>query len=210
MSGSDGSGVETRRHRVPAWAALVLAVVAAAGSAQGPQPVPERKDASTPAAAVERTEIKAPPGEPLAPLSWLEGCWRANVGTREFDERWMAPRDNAMTGSSQTQIEGKTLSHEDLRLDARPEGVFYAITPSGRKEMTFRLVEQTLDRSDGRSDEIFVFADPANDFPQKITYRRASQGWLYAMIEGKVEGQDRQVTYPMRRVDCESGEFIRH
>ena len=33
--------------------------------------------------------------------------------------------------------------------------------------------------------------------------------WLYATIEGKLKGEERKVVYPMRRVDCESGEFIR-
>jgi hypothetical protein len=28
-------------------------------------------------------------------------------------------------------------------------------------------------------------------------------------VEGKSKGVDRQVTYPMRRIGCESGEFIR-
>jgi len=51
--------------------------------------------------------------------------------------------------------------------------------------------------------------NPAAGFPAKITYRRGSEGWLYAAVEGKIDGADRQVTYPMRRIDCESGEFIR-
>ena len=42
-----------------------------------------------------------------------------------------------------------------------------------------------------------------------IVYRRGSEGWLYASVEGKLRGEDRTVTYPMRRVGCESGEFIR-
>jgi len=58
-------------------------------------------------------------------------------------------------------------------------------------------------------DSIFTFTNPANDFPQRITYRRGSEGWLYATIDGKVKGEDRKVIYPMRRVGCESGEFIR-
>ncbi len=55
----------------------------------------------------------------------------------------------------------------------------------------------------------FVFVNPALDFPQKITYRRATQGWLYATVDGKVGGADKEVTYPMRRIDCESGEVDR-
>ena len=49
----------------------------------------------------------------------------------------------------------------------------------------------------------------AGSVPQRIVYRRGSEGWLYATIDGKVKGEDRQVIYPMRRIDCETGEFIR-
>ena len=80
--------------------------------------------------------------------------------------------------------------------------------PSGKAEAAFRLQEQTVDKAGGRNDMIFTFANPRPEFPQRIVYRRASEGWLYATVEGKVGGADRQVTYPMRRVDCESGEFI--
>jgi hypothetical protein len=55
----------------------------------------------------------------------------------------------------------------------------------------------------------YVFENPAHDFPQRIIYRRGSEGWLYATIEGKLKGEDRKVVYPYRRIDCESGEFIR-
>ena len=34
--------------------------------------------------------------------------------------------------------------------------------------------------------------------------------WLYAAVEGKVNGEDKQVIYPMRRVDCQSGALIRN
>lgn len=144
----------------------------------------------------------------LTPLAWLEGCWRGTVGSREFREHWMAPRGGMMLGVSQTVADGRTQGYEYLRLDARADGVHYVAVPSGQKEAAFRLTEQSVDRTHDRNDEIFVFGNPEHDFPQKITYRRASQGWVYAVVEGKVGGADRQLTYPMRRVDCESGEFI--
>jgi len=180
----------------------------ASAQAAAPQPTPPQP---TPQAAPpsERSEIKAPEGDPLAPLAWLEGCWRGTAGPREFHEHWLPLRGSVMVGASQTAVQNKTTVYEFLRLEARPDGVYYVVRPSGKDEFAFRLTEATLDRSEGRSDESFVFALPAHDFPQKITYRRASQGWLYATLDGKVDGQDRQIVYPLRRVGCESGEFIR-
>ena len=59
-----------------------------------------------------------------------------------------------------------------------------------------------------REDEVFVFVNPTLEFPQKISYRRATEGWLYASLDGKVKGVERQVIYPMRRINCESGEML--
>ena len=190
---------------MPAFALLV----AVGASAQGPAPPPGPGPAVEKAGAAQ-PDAKAPAleGNPLAPLAWLEGCWRASLAGREFDEHWLPLRSSVMVGASQTAAQGKSQTYEYLRLEARPDGVYYVIEPSGQSAEAFKLVEQTTDHAGGRNDEVFVFADPARTFPQKITYRRASQGWLYALIEGKVNGQDRQMTYPLRRVGCESGEFL--
>jgi hypothetical protein len=179
-------------------ALLAAALVCATVSAQSP---------ATPAA--KPTEERAPDAGPLAPLAWLEGCWGGSVSQRDYREQWMPLRGNLLIGTSQTVSDGKTREFEYLRIEARGDAVYYVAAPSGKKEEAFRLAEQTVDRKDGRNDEIFVFVNPDLEFPQKITYRRASEGWLYAVVEGKVSGADRQVTYPMRRIDCESGEFIR-
>ena len=145
----------------------------------------------------------------LEPLAWLEGCWRGDVSQREYREHWMPLRGGMLIGVSQTVVQGKVQGYEYLRLESRPDGVYYVATPSGKEETGFRLQEQTVDKTDGRNDTIFTFANPQPEFPQRIVYRRASEGWLYATVEGKVGGADRQITYPMRRIDCESGEFIR-
>jgi hypothetical protein len=160
---------------------------------------------TTPAAA----EPKAQDGAALVPLAWLEGCWRGTAGPREFREHWMPLRGNILIGTSHMVVNGKTDGYEYLRIEPRPDGVYYVAAPAGKNETAYRLTEQTVDRTAGREDEIFTFTNPALDFPQRIVYRRASEGWLYAAVEGKVGGADRQVIYPLRRVDCESGEFIR-
>lgn len=178
-------------------AIIVLALGAAC--AQAP-PAPEAKPG----------EPGTPEGGALAPLAWLEGCWRGTVNQRDYREHWMPLRGNLLIGVSQTVAQNKTTGFEYMRLEARLDGVYFVALPSGKKaEEAFRLAEQTVDRTAERNDQLFVFVNPALEFPQKITYRRASDGWLYADVEGKAGGADRKVVYPMRRIDCESGEFIR-
>lgn len=176
---------------------FVVAALAATSAVAQTAPVP-------PAA-----ESTAQEGAALAPLAWLEGCWKGTAGPREFREHWLPLRGNMLIGVSHMVVNGKTDGHEYLRMEPRADGVHYVVAPAGKNETAYRLTGQTVDRADGRDDAIFTFASSGPEFPQRIVYRRASEGWLYATVEGKVAGADRQVTYPMRRIDCESGELIR-
>ncbi len=166
--------------------------------------VPSAPAAPTAPASAPTPPPPVKPPSPLDPFAWLHGCWDGKVNQRDFREEWLPLRGDMMVGVSQTVLEAKTIDFEYLRLEARPEGVFYVAVPSGTKETSFRFVGKTVD--DGR--DIFGFENTANEFQQRIIYRRGTEGWLYATVEGKVNGQPRSVMYPMRRVDCISGALI--
>jgi hypothetical protein len=184
-------------------AAPVSPPAASAGQA-GAAPVATSPTASSPAAGAASAPVAVAEG-PLAPLAWLAGCWRGSVNQREFREHWMPLRGNLMLGTSHTVNGAVTQDWEFLRLEVRADGIDYIASPPGQKETAFRYAGETKDDDDS----IFTFANPQQDFPQRIVYRRGTEGWLYAHAEGRVGGAERKVIYPMRRVDCESGEFIR-
>jgi uncharacterized protein DUF6265 len=138
-------------------------------------------------------------------LGWLEGCWRGAVNQREFREHWLPLKGGIIVGAGHTVMQDKTQDFEYMRVEARPDGVYYVVVPSGKPESSFKL---TAAVDDGDGDE-FTFTNGVDEFPQRIVYRRGSEGWLYASVEGKLNGEDRRVTYPMRRIVCESGELIR-
>jgi len=191
--GAEMTPATTARALTMTLLGLVLCACAAV-----PTPPPARAEAKpVPAGTAEAAG-------PLAQLAWLEGCWRGSVNKREFREHWLPLRGDLMVGISHTVMDGKTLDYEYLRLERRADGVHYVAVPSGQKETAFKLTEVTT--PDG--DEVFTFTNPAHDFPQRISYRRNTQGWLYATVDGKVAGADRQVIYPMRRIGCETGELI--
>jgi len=147
----------------------------------------------------------APKASPLEPLAWLAGCWEGKVNQRDFREEWLPLRGEVMVGASQTAMQGKTLSYEFLRLEPRADGVFYVPIPSGRKEGAFKLASR---KTDGE-DEIFTFENVSDEFPQRIVYRRGTAGQLFATVAGKINGENKEVIYPMRRVDCQTGEIVR-
>jgi hypothetical protein len=168
-------------------AALALLLSAVVAGAQTPVP----------------PSAPAPGGrEALASLAWLEGCWKGAVTHHEFTERWSAPSGDAMRGTSRMVVDGVSRGDDALRLEARPSGLFYLIAPAGRSEESFRFVGHRVETVDGRSDEIFTFENPAQSFPQRISYRHTAGGALYAEVAGKINGADRTVIYPMRKVEC--------
>jgi len=189
-------------------AAALLAGILDRASAQAPATPPAVPPAGVPTAADKPADKGAdnPASGPLAPLAWMRGCWEGKVNQRDFREEWLPPSGDMMVGVSQTTLRDKTVDFEYLRLEQRPEGVFYVAAPSGKNEAAFRLAGQTT----AGGDEVFTFVNamPGVEYPQRIIYRHASEGWLYATVEGKIKGVDKQVIFPMRRVDCQTGAVV--
>jgi hypothetical protein len=184
-----------------ACVALALSVLATHGLAQTQ---PQSSTAPT-GAAPQPASAPTGAGSPaLQPLAWLAGCWEGKVNQREFREEWLPLKGDVMVGASQTAMQGKTQTYEYLRLEPRADGVYYVPLPSGHKEGAFKLAGKTVDGED----EIFTFESASDEFPQRIIYRHAARGWLYAHVGGKVNGEAKEVIYPMQRVDCQTGEFL--
>ena len=181
--------------------ALCAAVRAQQPAVPGPAPAPP------PAAPAEAATSAAAPetSGPLAPLAWLEGCWQGNVNQREFREQWLPLRGGLLIGAGQSVLHGKMQDYQYMRVEPKSDGVYFAQFSGDRRETSFRLAgTQTADK-----DTIFTFVNTAADaFPARLVYRRGSEGWLYETIEGTLNGGERRVIYPLRRVDCETGEFI--
>lgn len=176
---------------------LLLAVLVAATSVCAQVPA----DAPPPPPA-ESTDVNS-----VASMGWLYGCWGGLVNKRSFREQWMPLRGDTMIGMSSTVNEDKMQDYEYLRIEAQADGVYYVALPSGQPPDKFKLVSINIDPREGAT--FYIFENPQHDFPQRVIYRRATEGWLYATVEGKLNGQDKRVTYPMRRIDCETGDFIR-
>jgi len=198
------------RHGRPATRAAIVVwslcsiLMAASLKAQAPSPVPTPAQPAVPPA-TESAKAIAPPLE-LTSLGWLDGCWRGEVSQYEFREHWLPLRGGLMVGAGHIVSQGKTQDYGYLRLEPRPDGVYYVSISSAKKESSFKLTDTAIDDKD----TIFTFTNPGDEFPQRIVYRRGIDGWLYASVEGKVKGEEKKVIYPMRRVDCQSGDLIRN
>jgi hypothetical protein len=135
-------------------------------------------------------------------LRWLRGCWEGKVARREFSEQWQSARGGMMLGSSQMVVGQRTQDYTYMRIESRPDGLYYVAIPSGKKEIAFKLTGV----EDDKGVKVFTFSSPQDEFPQRIVYRHNEQGsLLFAQVAGKLDGKDKEVTYPMHRVDCVTG-----
>jgi hypothetical protein len=179
-------------------AVLLLPLLLCGGGARAQSPAAaEVKPVAT------ATAVTAEPVS-LTSLAWLAGCWQGSVNLREFREQWSPLRGGLMVGVSHTVIADKTQDFEFLRLETRPDGIYYVAVSGGKDESVFKLKGRTTDGED----QIYTFANRVDEFPQTLIYRLGAKGWLYAHVEGTVSGAEQKVIYPMARINCETGAVI--
>ena len=108
---------------------------------------------------------QAAPPSGVADLAWMTGSWATTANARWTDESWSVPRAGVMLGYSRSGRGESLREFEFLRIQAGEDGVpVYFAQPGGRPPVPFRLT--------WRDSASATFENPANDFPQRIRYRR--------------------------------------
>lgn len=96
-----------------------------------------------------------------------------------------------MMGINRTVRQSRTVAFEYMRIEKRPDGIYYLASPNGRYPPTpFKLIEV--------SDNKVVFENPEHDYPQRVIYRRKGD-MLYGRIEGQQAGQSSSAQWHWRR-----------
>jgi hypothetical protein len=132
----------------------------------------------------------------LLQLNWMTGCWAPAGADPGSVEQWSSPAGGTMFGFNRTVRQGKTVAFEYLRIVDEGDNVIVLIaSPSGQETAQFRMREQT--------EREIVFENPLHDFPQRISYRLDDGGNLLGRIEGKIDGAERIVNFPMLKISCD-------
>jgi hypothetical protein len=111
----------------------------------------------------------------LEELKFLTGSWKGEAGKASIEERWTDAAGGMMLGVSRTIVSGKTVAFEFLRIEARPEGIFYVAQPNGRPPTDFKMTKASSDEA--------VFENPQHDHPKVIRYFREKEA-LVAEVQG--------------------------
>ncbi len=142
--------------------------------------------------------VAALPGA-IDDLAWLSGCWMSSNQEPGSAEHWMLPAGGTMIGMNRTVRGGKTVAFEFMRIVEQEDGgLEFIASPSGQNTTGFTMINVT--------NREVIFENPDHDFPQRIIYRLVSDEELLGRIEGTIDGVERAADFPMKKVDCESGQ----
>ncbi len=120
----------------------------------------------------------------------MAGSWEGTAGKASVEEHWTPVAGGTLFGVSRTIVEDKTVAFEFLRIETRADGIFYVAQPNGRPPTDFKLT-----RLEGTE---VAFENPQHDFPQRIIYRKNTDGTLHARVEGERDGQLRGQDFHFR------------
>jgi Domain of unknown function (DUF6265) len=134
---------------------------------------------------------------PIDELAWLAGCWVAEGGDAGSGEMWMAPAGTAVLGMSRTVRGGRAVAHEFMQIVDRNDGLVFIAIPSSKPSASFSAIRVEPRR--------VTFENPDKDFPQRVVYESPDDATLIGRIEGRQDGRERRVDFPMKRVACPGG-----
>ncbi|HEV8383631.1 MAG TPA: DUF6265 family protein [Candidatus Acidoferrales bacterium] len=117
----------------------------------------------------------------VADLAWMSGSWATAPGREQIEEYWTKDAGGSMLGMGRRIAGGKTTYFEYLRIEARPDGIFYVAHPTARPGTDFKLTRLSANEA--------LFENPQHDNPKKILYRKNPDGSLTARVDGMEKGK---------------------
>jgi hypothetical protein len=123
--------------------------------------------------------------EDAVDMAWLAGHWCGTQGGAAIEEVWLE-RGGQLFNLGTTTLGDELVSFEYARIEARAGGVVFVAQPGGMPPVEFALVEADARR--------VVFANPAHDFPQQVSYWRDDAG-LHAEIVGPGEEGEQRIGF---------------
>ncbi len=132
----------------------------------------------------------------IADFDGMAGCWEQRDDAKKLliSEQWMSPAGTSILGVGRTVKNGKTVDYEFMRVEQRPDGIFYVAKPKENNEETaFKLISSNLNE--------VVFENKEHDFPQRIIYKLMGPKMI-GRIEGNNNGKFMAIDFPMNKVKC--------
>lgn len=134
--------------------------------------------------------LTAPAAAAPPDLDWLSGRWCGGEAGLSIEETWLAPRGGELLGLSRTMKGERMVAFEFLRIVTVDGTPTYLAQPGGRAPTAFA-------RSASGHDWV-RFENLSHDFPQRIEYRRISDGLLAEISGPGDDGKTQRIRYDYR------------
>jgi hypothetical protein len=125
-------------------------------------------------------------------LAFIAGAWKM-AGPPVVEELWTQPAGGTLIGVGRVTGDGQTFFFEYLRIEERPDGIFYVAQPLGGPKVDFKLVKLAAGEA--------IFENLAHDFPKRIIYRKLENGGLFARTEGDGTEKEKPSEFHYRPAD---------
>lgn len=125
-------------------------------------------------------------------LKFMAGCWQGPIDRETMvEEIWTTPTQNLMTSTTRYIRKDRATSFEFSKIVSTDTSVTFAASSEGKPFDEYRMIQLV--------DEYVVFENTQKTFPQRISYRLASDGSLIPRNEG--EGQP-AIEVRFKKVKC--------
>ena len=122
-------------------------------------------------------------------LSFLEGCWKGDMGGQVVYESWGNQDGNLMLGVSKTISGEKIEGFEFLSIVIKDTKIHYMPYVNGVNKVSFPLIVANANEAQ--------FSNPNHDFPKSIKYKR--QG---SSLSVELSGGEQTVQYELKSISC--------
>lgn len=125
-------------------------------------------------------------------LKFMAGCWQGPIDRETMvEEIWTTPTENLMTSTTRYIRKDRATSFEFSRIMSTDSSVTFSASTEGKPFDEYQMIQVV--------DEYVVFENTKKTFPQRISYRLASDGNLIPRNEG--EGQP-AIEVRFKKVKC--------
>lgn len=125
-------------------------------------------------------------------LKFMAGCWEGRLDRETLvEEIWTTPTENLMTSTTRYITDKRATAFEFSRITSEDSTVTFAASSDGKPFDEYTMVQLV--------DDFVLFENTKKSFPQRISYRLASDGSLLPRNEG--EGQT-SVEVRFKKVKC--------
>ncbi len=125
-------------------------------------------------------------------LKFMAGCWQGPIDRETMvEEIWTRPTQNLMTSTTRYIQKDRATSFEFSRIMSTDSSVTFSASSEGKPFDEYTMIQLV--------DDYVVFENTKKTFPQRISYRLASDGNLIPRNEG--EGQP-AIEVRFKKVKC--------